>query len=127
MTHSLQQAQTAVNRALDAAREMDLSVAVVAVDGSGHVVASARMDGVPRVVFDLARRKAATSASFGAPLADLVQNMRQDPVLHEAIATSPDLILLPGAAPLQGGGAIGVGGGHYTQDQEIADRAVAEG
>lgn len=125
MPLTLERAQDALAQALQTARELEFAVAVVVVDDAGHIVTAARMDGVSRVVLDLATRKARTAAAFGTRIDSLVADMSQDPLLSEALATSPDLLLLPGGSPLPAGGAIGVGGAHYREDQEIANRAAA--
>ena len=125
MSDTYAKARAAIDAALETAADASTVITAVVVDAGGHVVAAGRMDGAGYALFDLARRKASTSANFGAPLNALVDMMRQDAMIHEALATSEDILLLPGAAPLGNGCAIGVAGGHYSADQDIADKAAA--
>ena len=67
--HSLsaEQAQTMLHAAYAKAQERKDNVAIVVVDDHGDVVASLRMDGAKAFVYELARRKAVTSADWGSP------------------------------------------------------------
>lgn len=67
--HSLsaEQAQAMVRAAYEAARQRNDHVAIVVVDDHGDVIASLRMDGAKAFVYELARRKAVTSADWGSP------------------------------------------------------------
>jgi glc operon protein GlcG len=124
MSVSYGSAKKVLDRAIELASQKAARIAVVVVDDAGNVIVSARMDGVGRMVYDLARRKAVTAASLGAPLDKLVENVGGDPVLMNALSRHPELLLLPGATPLPGGGAVGIGGGDYKDDQEIANRCA---
>jgi uncharacterized protein GlcG (DUF336 family) len=83
---------------------------------------------VSHVAADFARRKAAASAALGAPTGVLSEQFLQDPALAAAFTNTPELSLLPGGFPLVAGGrpigALGVAGGHYSQDQAIGEKAL---
>lgn len=121
-------AQDLVQRALDAARSQDAAIAVVVVDRGGHPVAAARMDGVSFVMSDVARRKATMAGALGAPTSAVAEMAKGDALLAAGFTGSDDVIALPGGLPLLGAGgpigAIGVAGGHYSVDDDIATKAV---
>lgn len=98
-------------------------------DLGGGVVASARMDGIGHAAMGLAVRKAATAANFKMPLGKIVEMASGDQVLGSALATAPELIMLPGGAPIvvdgEPVGALGVSGGHYAMDQQLVDEVIA--
>jgi uncharacterized protein GlcG (DUF336 family) len=118
-------AQKLVADAVAAAQERDMKIAAVVVDTAGHQIAAARMDGVNHIAFDMAFRKARTSGIMGAPTHVLAERMTQDPLISAALGSHPDVILLGGGLPVPGVGGLGVSGGHYTKDQEVAAAAVA--
>jgi glc operon protein GlcG len=67
--HSLgvEQAQAMLRAAFAKAQERKDQVAIVVVDDHGDVIASLRMDGAKAFAYELARRKAVTSADWGGP------------------------------------------------------------
>jgi uncharacterized protein GlcG (DUF336 family) len=108
----------------------DQPVAVVVVDTSGQVVASARTAGLNAVATGFAQRKALASATFGAPTQQLNEAFGQDPLLATEFAGSPEVCLLPGGFPVLAAGAcvggLGVSGGHYSLDHTIGEKALAQ-
>ena len=127
---SLDLAQRVVTAALDAAAAERVPIAAVVVDPAGRVVAGARMDGVPWVNWDVAARKAAAAAVFGAPTHVVRAMADEDPVLVTALAaTDGEVLAVPGGFPVVVDGApvggLGLAGGHYLQDQQIGEKALA--
>jgi glc operon protein GlcG len=124
----LTRANHACAHAILAARDLGLDVAVVVVDKGGHIVAAQRRDlcGYPPV--ETARRKASTAAVLGAPTALLATFVWQDPIAARALEASPDMLAVPGGAPLVLDGlvmgGIGVAGARYDEDQLIVERAL---
>ncbi|MGF1663420.1 MAG: heme-binding protein [Kineosporiaceae bacterium] len=115
-------AQAYVAAALTAAG--DGRVAVVVVDAGGHVVASARGDGVSPVGLEFARRKAVAAASFGAPTEQFRRMILMDPALSAAMdAFGADLLVLGGGLPVVRDGVViggvGVSGGHHSADARL--------
>lgn len=124
----LETARAVVDKALEAAQAQGAMVAVVVVDRGGHIVASARMDGVSYVMTNVACRKATMSTAMGMPTAALGEMATGDPLILAAFTGDDDVIALGGGAPIMGEngplGALGVAGGHYSEDQAIADKAL---
>jgi uncharacterized protein GlcG (DUF336 family) len=122
-------AEAVVAAAVKAASEKDMKIAAVVVDSGGHVVASARMDGCNFLAYGMATRKAVTSGVMGAPTAFLAEHMATDPIIHNALLSDPNIVLLGGGLPvmIEGvlAGGLGVSGGHYSMDMEVADTAIA--
>jgi uncharacterized protein GlcG (DUF336 family) len=121
-------AQGLVRKAVEAAQAQELPIAVVVVDRGGHVVASARMDGAAFLMHDVAKKKATFSAAMGAPTHMIVEMAQGDQVLAFAFSGDEQVVALPGGLPIAGDsgpiGGIGVSGGHYSQDQAIAEAAL---
>ncbi|MCX6465086.1 MAG: heme-binding protein [Pseudonocardiales bacterium] len=123
-------AQRVVTAALDAAAAERVPIAAVVVDAAGRVVSGARMDGVPWVNWEVAVRKAAAAAVFGAPTHVVRAMADEDPVLVTALAaTDGEVLAVPGGFPVLVDGApvggLGLAGGHYLQDQQIGEKALA--
>jgi glc operon protein GlcG len=118
-----------VDKAMKIADERQAPIAVVVVDRAGTIIAAARSDAAAPIMVDLARRKAALSAAIGAPTKMIVMMAKTDPVLAAGLQSVPDHLLLPGGVPVIGPGgvpegAIGIAGGHYEVDTEIAEATV---
>ncbi|HEX6313182.1 MAG TPA: heme-binding protein [Acidimicrobiia bacterium] len=121
-------AQGIVRKAVEAAQGQGLPVAAVVVDRGGHPVAMARMDGVSFVMSDAARRKATMAGAMGAPTHAVAEMAKSDDLIAAAFTGSDHVLALPGGLPIMGDsgpiGGIGIAGGHYTQDQAIAEAAA---
>jgi homogentisate 1,2-dioxygenase len=113
---------------LAAAEEQGLKPALVVVDPSGNVVASARMDGANYLAYAMAHLKAKTSGAFGMPTAAMAKAIT-DPLVVAALAKDPNVVLLGGGHPVRVAGvlvgAVGVSGGHYSMDAEVAQAAAS--
>ncbi|MGH9033929.1 MAG: GlcG/HbpS family heme-binding protein [Acidimicrobiia bacterium] len=122
-------AQGLVRKAVEAAHAQGLPVAAVVVDRGGHPVAMARMDGVSFVMSDAARRKATMASAMGTPTQAVAEMAQGDDLIAAAFTGSEHVIALGGGLPIMGDagpiGGFGIAGGHYTQDQAIADAAAA--
>ena len=124
--HSLsaEQAQTMLRAAYDAAKQRKDNVAIVVVDDHGDVIASLRMDGAKAFVYELARRKAVTSADWGSPSKGM----------QDALAAGrTGLLALDRVIPLAGGlpvklgdetiGAIATSGGSGADGDTVISQA----
>lgn len=120
---SLEQAKKVLAGAEAEARKNSWPVAIAIVDGSGFLVAFARLDNTQLGSVEVALGKATTAALFRRPTK----------VFEEALADSAanaKLLKLPGALPIEGGlpivhdgkiiGAIGVSGVKSTEDAQVA-------
>ena len=87
------------------------------------------MDGAPLLSVELAKDKAYTSAAYGFPTHGWYDFIKDDgPLLHGIVKTRR-LIIFGGGYPVEIDGAlvggVGVSGGHYTQDMEVAQAGLA--
>jgi glc operon protein GlcG len=127
---SLGEALDLIQRVIKAAEAARVPVAVAVTDGAGQLVASARMDGVSSINLQAAQRKAFTSATFGAPTGNLAQMVSGDAMMNAALSGDSQMLLLAGGFPLmengQKIGAVGVAGGHYSQDEAIAKATLTD-
>jgi uncharacterized protein GlcG (DUF336 family) len=78
----------------------------------------------------VAQDKAYTAAGFGLPTDAWHDFIKDDPPLASGAPTGIDrLVVFGGGYPLKVDdqliGGIGVSGGHYTQDMEVAQAALA--
>ena len=124
--HSLSagQAQTMLRAAYETARQRKDQVAIVVVDDHGDVIASLRMDGAKAFVYELARRKAVTSADWGSPSKGM----------QDALAAGrTGLLAMDRVMPLAGGlpvklgdetiGAIATSGGSGADGDTVISQA----
>lgn len=120
------EAATRVLRAAEAkAAQLGLCIATTVVDESGVTKAFARMDGAPLVAVDVSRKKATTAVGFGLATGKTWHDfVKDDPILAAGAQSLPDFTMLGGGFPIIVGGhmvgAVGVSGGHYSQDEECA-------
>src|SRR5215471_6053612 len=111
------------------AAEMGRPMVIAIVDGDGNLKAFSRMDGAPLLSVQIAQDKAYTAVSFGMATHDWYDFVKNDaPLLHGIIKTDR-LIVFGGGYPIQTEagiiGGIGASGGHYSQDMEVAQAALA--
>ena len=121
-------AEQAIEAASAKAREIGIAISVAVVDEGGDLCAFRRMDGAPRLTIEIATNKAYTSASFGMPTHGWWDLIKDDPPLLHGITHTPRLVIFGGGYPITEGGqkigAIGISGGHYTQDMQCAQAAL---
>jgi len=122
-------AEAAVEAAAAKARQLGVNMCIAVTDETGDLKAFHRMDGSPKLSISIAQDKAYTSASFGFPTHGWHDFIKDDPPLLHGIVHTPRLIVFGGGYPIKEKGemigAIGVSGGHYTQDMECAKAALA--
>ena len=122
-------AEQAIEAAAKKAAELGLRMCIAVTDETGDLKAFRRMDGAPKLSTEIATNKAYTAASFGMPTHAWFDFIKNDPPLLHGITHTPRLVVFGGGFPihLEGEivGAIGVSGGHYTQDMECARAALA--
>jgi uncharacterized protein GlcG (DUF336 family) len=115
--------------AMEKAGKLGIAVSVTIVDESGIVKFFARMDGAPLISVDASRKKAVTAAGFGLPTGETWFNfIKDDPIMREGVHGFHDFILMGGGLPVIKDnhvvGAIGISGGHYSQDHDCARQAL---
>ena len=126
---SLDDADKMAKAAMVKATELGVSVAVTIVDESGITKLFARMDNSPLLAVDASRKKAFTAVSYGMPTGESWFNfIKDDPILREGVHGFKDFMLMGGGLPIISDrkviGAIGISGGHYSQDLECAHAAL---
>ena len=124
----LDTAERAIKAATDKARELGLAMSIAVVDEAGDLCAFRRMEGAPRLTVEIATNKAYTSASYRIPTHTWWDFIKNDPPLLNGITHTPRLVVFGGGYPInekeQTIGAIGLSGGHYSQDMVCAQAAL---
>lgn len=112
------------------AAEIGVPMCIAVADTGGNLKAFSRMDGAALLSTQVAQDKAYTAVGFGMPTHGWHDFISGDAPLAAGAPTGIDrLIIFGGGYPIQVAGAtvgaIGVSGGHYSQDQEVAEAGLA--
>lgn len=112
------------------AQQMGHPMVIAIVDEAGVLKAFSRMDGAALLSVQVAQDKAYTAAGFGLPTDAWHDFIKNDPPLAAGATSGIDrLVVFGGGYPIKVGdeivGAIGVSGGHYSQDMEVAQAGLA--
>jgi uncharacterized protein GlcG (DUF336 family) len=125
---SLESADAIARAATEYAASVDKRMVVAIVDRAGELQVFRRMDGAPLLSVEIARNKAYTSVAFGIPTDQWYDFIAEDQPLRVGIVHTPRLIVFGGGYPIYVDGelvgGIGVSGGHYTEDMEVAQAAL---
>ncbi|MCC7365959.1 MAG: heme-binding protein [Dehalococcoidia bacterium] len=126
---TIEAAQKAIAAAEVKAREIGVPMCIAICDESGVLKAFSRMDGAALLSIQISQDKAYTSVGFGMPTHGWYDFIKDDGPLALGIPKTDRLIIFGGGYPIKEGnaiiGAIGVSGGHYTQDQVVAEAGLA--
>jgi len=121
-------AQRLIAAAEDKAREMGKPMCIAVCDGDGTLKAFSRMDGSPLLSVQIAQDKAYTAISFSMASHEWFEFVKNDPPLLHGIIKTDRLVVFGGGYPIQTDegiiGGIGVSGGHYTDDMQVAEAAL---
>jgi uncharacterized protein GlcG (DUF336 family) len=112
------------------ADELGQPVAIAVVDESGVLKALLRMDRAPLLSVQVAQDKAYTAAGFGLPTDQWHDFIKNDPPLAAGATSGINrLVIFGGGYPIKVAdrivGGIGVSGGHYSKDMEVARAGLA--
>jgi len=112
------------------AKEMAHPFVIAVCDESGVLKAFSRMDGAALLSVQIAQDKAYTAVGFGLSTDGWHEFIKDDPPLAAGAVGGIDrLVVFGGGYPIKAGdvivGAIGVSGGHYKQDMEVAEAGLA--
>ena len=123
-------AKAVVAAAEQKAQEVGQPFVIAVVDDSGVLKAFSRMDGAPLLSVQVAQDKAYTAVGFGMPTHGWHDFVKDDPPLAMGAAPGIDrLIVFGGGYPIKIRdrvvGGIGVSGGHYSQDMEVAQAGLS--
>ena len=119
-----------IEAAENKAAEIGVPMVIAVCDESGVLKAFSRMDGAALLSVQIAQDKAFTAVGFGMPSDAWHDFIKDDPPLAKGAVGGIDrLVIFGGGFPIKVGdaivGAIGVSGGHYTQDMEVAQGGLA--
>jgi uncharacterized protein GlcG (DUF336 family) len=125
-------ARRIIERAVEHAAGLGKGFTVAIVDESGVLKALQRMDGAPLISVQIAQDKAYTAAGFGIPSHAWHDFIKDDPPLADGAPTGIDrLVIFGGGYPIVRDdvliGAVGVSGGHYSEDMEVALAGLGDG
>jgi uncharacterized protein GlcG (DUF336 family) len=126
---SVEAARKLLDAAVEKAREIGVPFNIAVTDEAGDMKAFVRMDGAIKLGLDISLNKAFTSASTGLPSDKWFEYIKEDAPLLHGITHTPRFVVFGGGMPIMDGdhliGAVGVSGGHYTQDMEVAKAGLA--
>ena len=121
-------ASRAIRAAETKAKEIGVPMCIAVCDESGVLKAFSRMDGAALLSVQLAQDKAYTAVGFGMPSDAWYPFIKDDGPLALGIPKVERLIIFGGGYPIKNGeqivGAIGVSGGHYSQDMVVAQAGL---
>lgn len=108
--------------------ELKKKMCIAITDEAGHLRAFHAMDGAPHLSIQIAQDKAWTATAFGMATHVWWDFIKNDPPLLHGITHTPRLVIFGGGYPIMEKGemigAIGVSGGHYSEDMEVARAAL---
>ncbi|MDH7799062.1 MULTISPECIES: heme-binding protein [unclassified Beijerinckia] len=130
-TLSYGQAAKAIEASVAYATQRQLALSFVVLDQSGHLLASARMDGAAFVTIEVARGKAfAVAATGGIPGAILAKRYEENPMVWgnaASIGLGAPMLPAKGALPLFLKGAFIGAMGASGAPSDVDEAAVAAG
>lgn len=122
-------ASTAVQAAVDKARDLGASVNAAVVDAGGNLVAFLKADGAFTASAAIAQDKARTAAGFAMSTRSLYEAIGGEPDVASGILHRPGIAAFPGGLPIKDDselvGAIGVSGATAEQDEICAMAGIA--
>lgn len=122
-------AEQVIAAAVAKANEIGVPMVIAVVDESARLKAFLRMDGSLLASIEISQHKANTAVSFGLPTDMWYSVAKDDPPLLHGVATIPNFMMLGGGIPIVSEGttigAVGVSGGTYQQDTEVAQAGAA--
>lgn len=122
-------ARAVIDACIARSKELDKRMCIAVVDEAGHLRAFHAMDGAPHLAIEIAQNKAWTASSFGIPTHAWWDFVKNDPPLLHGIPSHPRLVVFGGGYPIAEKGemigAVGVSGGHYAEDMEVARAGLA--
>lgn len=122
-------AEALVAGCAEKARELGKPMVIAVCDQAGTLKSFLRMDGAPLLSIDIAQDKAYTAASFGISTDQWHEFIKNDPPLATGIPPTPRVVVFGGGYPITVDGelvgGLGVSGGHYTDDMEVARAGLA--
>lgn len=117
-------AEKIIAGAVARARETGKTMCIAITNEAGQLKAFHAMDNAPHLSIQIAQDKAYTASAYGLPTHTWWDFIKNDPPLLHGITHTQRLVVFGGGYPVmedgQVIGAIGVSGGHYTDDMDVA-------
>lgn len=122
--------RTLIDAAERKAKEIGVPMVIAVCDESGILKGFSRMDGAALLSVQIAQDKAYTAVGFGLATHAWHDFIKDDPPLAAGAVGGIDrLVIFGGGYPIKLRdtivGAIGVSGGHYSHDMEVAQAGLA--
>lgn len=121
-------AKAAIEGAELKALEIGVPMVISVCDEGGNLKGFSRMDGGALLSVQIAQDKAFTAVGFGISTMEWWDFIKDDPPLVHGIVNHPRLVVFGGGYPIKVAGqivgGIGVSGGHYRQDMEVAEAGL---
>ncbi|MFL5655626.1 MAG: GlcG/HbpS family heme-binding protein [Ktedonobacteraceae bacterium] len=126
---TIEAAERIIKAAEKKAQEMGKPMCIAICDEDGTLKAFRRMDGAPLLSVQIAQDKAYTAISFGGMAThEWYEFIKNDPPLLNGIVKTDRLIVFGGGFAIKNDagiiGGIGVSGGHYTDDMQVAQAGL---
>ncbi len=126
---TIETAERLIDAAEKKAQAMGIAMSIAVCDEDGTLKAFRRMDGAALLSVQIAQDKAYTAISFGGMAThEWYDFIKEDPPLLHGIVKTDRLIVFGGGYAIKTDagiiGGIGVSGGHYTHDMEVARAGV---
>ena len=126
---TIEAAERIIDAAVKKAQEMSKLMCIAVCDEDGTLKAFRRMDGAPLLSVQIAQDKAYTAISFGGLAThEWFEFVKNDPPLLHGIIKTDRLVVFGGGYAIKANGAIiggiGVSGGHYTDDMQVAEAGL---
>jgi glc operon protein GlcG len=129
MSLPVEKALEYIAKAMAEANRTNTPIACVVTDVGGNIIAAARMDNVGPLNFEAARKKAYAAANFKAGTHQMAGMIARDELIKAALTADTSINFLPGGLPVlhdgRPAGGLGVAGGFYVRDKEIAEEALS--
>jgi uncharacterized protein GlcG (DUF336 family) len=127
---TIETAERIIKAAEKKAQEMGKLMSIAVCDEDGTLKAFRRMDGAALLSIQIAQDKAYTAISFGGMAThEWYEFIKNDPPLLHGIVKTDRLIVFGGGYAIKTDagiiGGIGVSGGHYSEDMEVAQAGLA--
>lgn len=122
-------ASRAIDAAVEVAKSINIPMVIAVCDEGGNLKTFERMDGAPLLGIEIAINKAKTAVGFGMPTHAWHDFIKDDGPLALGAPHIKDLVIYGGGYPIKAGGqivgAIGVCGGHYSDDMKVAEAGLS--
>ncbi len=126
---TLAQAEAAIQKAKEKAKEIDVLMNIAIVDAGANLLAFARMEGAWLGSIDIAIKKAKTARYFDMNTGEIGKLSQPGGSLYNIEHSNNGLITFPGGIPIKGRdgqimGAIGVSGSTVDNDHSVASAGM---